>query len=176
MFSLETFRSRTGFAAAASLVIFGTASVLLVLLEERTWRIVAAAAIWAAAAALLVWLTVRAHAQERTRRQELERTEARHRALLEGLPLVTWLTAPADRGSTLYVSPAVEDLTGYSPTEWTERAELFGKLLHPEDAERVTAELQESTERHAAPPRLPPAGPRRAHGVGAGGVDHGARR
>ena len=152
MFSLETFRSRTGFAAAASLVVFGTASVLLVLLEQRTWRIVAAAAIWAVAAALLVWLAVRAHAQERTRQEKLAHTEARHRALLEGLPLVTWLTAPGNRGSTLYVSPAIEGLTGYSPTEWAERPELFGKLLHPEDAERVAAELEES--RNGMPLRL----------------------
>ena len=152
MFSPETFRSRTGFAAAASLVVFGTASVFLVLLEQRTWRIVVAAVIWAAAAALLVWLAVRAHTQERERQEELERIEARHAALLEGLPLVTWLTATGDRGSTLYVSPAIEGLTGYSPTDWTERPELFGKLLHPEDAERVTAELEKS--RDGTPLRL----------------------
>jgi PAS domain S-box-containing protein len=143
VFSLETFRSRTGVAAAVSLAVFGTASVVLVLLADRMWRSVAAAAIWAGAAALLVWLAVRARRDERAREAELDRAEARHRSLLEGLPLVTWLTAPGHRGSTLYVSPAIEELTGYSPEEWAARPDLFEKLLHPQDSERVLAELDE---------------------------------
>jgi len=142
VFSLETFRSRTGVAAAVSLAVFGTASVVLVLLADRMWRTVAAAAIWAGAAALLVWLAVRAHRQERAREAELDRAEARHRSLLEGLPLVTWLTAPGDRGSTLYVSPAIEELTGYSQEEWAAGPDLFEKLLHPQDHERVLAEIE----------------------------------
>src|SRR5438132_5041512 len=86
VFSLETFRSRTGFAAAVSLALLGTASVLLVLLTDRTWRIVAAAAIWAGAAAVLSWLALRAHGTERARREQFERVETRQRAPLEGLP------------------------------------------------------------------------------------------
>jgi len=101
VFTRETFRSWTGVAAAVSLAVLGTASVVLVLLADRGWRIAAATAIWAGAAALLIWLIARARADERAREEELDRTAARHRALLEGLPLVTWLTAPADRGTTL---------------------------------------------------------------------------
>jgi PAS domain S-box-containing protein len=144
VFTRETFRSRTGVAAAVSLAVFGAASVVLVLLADRGWRIVAAAAFWAAAAALLVWLTMRATADERAQQEDVARAEARHRSLLEGLPLVTWLTAPGDRGSTLYVSPPVEQLTGYSPAEWTAQADLFETLLHPQDSERVLAALEET--------------------------------
>ena len=138
----ETLRSRTGFAVAVSLALLATTSVLLVLLGSRTWRIVAAAAIWAAGAALLGWLVVRAHGKERARQNDLDRAEARYRALLDGLPLVTWLTDPGGRSSSLYVSPAISDLTGYSPSEWLEQPELFEKLLHPEDRERVLTELE----------------------------------
>jgi PAS domain S-box-containing protein len=141
--SLETFRSRTGLAAAVSLAVFGTASLLLVLLADRTWRIVAALAIWCGAAALLIWLSVRARGDERARKADLDRIEARHRSLLEGLPLVTWLTAPDDRDSTLYVSPAIEELTGYLPEEWAAQPDLFEKLLHPQDRERVLGALEE---------------------------------
>jgi hypothetical protein len=81
----EIFRSRTGFAATASLVLLATTSVLLILLASRTWRIVAAVAIWAGAAALLGWLVVRAHGKERARQTDLDRAEARYRALLDGL-------------------------------------------------------------------------------------------
>jgi two-component system phosphate regulon sensor histidine kinase PhoR len=139
--SPETFRTRTGFAAAVSLVALATSSVLLVLLSDETWRIVAAAAIWGGAAVLLGWLVVRASAKDHARRAELARAEARYRALLDGLPLVTWLTDPGDRDSSLYVSPAISDLTGYSPAEWTAQPGLFVKLLHPEDRNRVLTEL-----------------------------------
>jgi PAS domain S-box-containing protein len=140
--SPETFRTRTGFAAAVSLALLATASVLLVLLADRTWRIVAAAAIWAGAALLLGWLVIRARTNEHTRQAELGRAEARYRALLDGLPLVTWLTDPGDRNSSLYVSPSIGELTGYSPSEWMEQPDLFAKLLHPEDRERVLAGLE----------------------------------
>ena len=145
----ETLRSRTGLAAAVSLALLGTACVVLVLVTDRTWRIAAAAGIWALAAAVLGWLVVRAHRKDRAQQQELDRAETRHRALLEGLPLVTWLTEPGDRGSTLYVSPSIEELTGYSPNEWANGSGLFEKLLHPEDRERVLAEPPEE-----APARL----------------------
>ena len=138
----ETFRSRTGFAAAVSLLLLATTSALLDVLADQTWRIVAGAVIWVVAAALLGWLVVRAHAKEKTHQTELDRAETRYRALLDGLPLVTWLTDPGDRSSSLYVSPSIGELTGYSPSEWMEQPDLFAKLLHPEDRERVLAELE----------------------------------
>jgi PAS domain S-box-containing protein len=140
----QTFRSRTGFAAAVSLALLAATSVLLVLLADRTWRIVAAAAIWGGGAALLGWLVMRAHAKDQERQIELDKAESRYHALLDGLPLVTWLTEPGDRDSSLYVSPAISDLTGYSPTEWTEQPGLFSKLLHPEDRDRVIGELEDT--------------------------------
>jgi PAS domain S-box-containing protein len=141
--SSETFRTRAWFVAAVGLVLLATTSVLLVLLADRTWRIVAAAGIWTGAALLLAWLVFRTHAKERARQAELDRSEARYRALLDGMPLVTWLTDPGDRNSSLYVSPSIGELTGYSPSEWMEQPDLFAKLLHPEDRERVFAELEE---------------------------------
>ena len=55
---------------------------------------------------------------------------------------MTWLTDPGDRSSSLYVSPSIGNLTGYSPAEWMEEPGLFAKLLHPEDRARVLAELE----------------------------------
>jgi PAS domain S-box-containing protein len=137
----ETFRTRTALAAAVGLVLLATTSVLLDLLADRTWRIAASAAIWAVGAVLLGWLVYRAAAQERVHRADLARAETRYRALLDGLPLVTWLTDPGDRRSSLYVSPSISELTGYSPAEWLEEPGLFEKLLHPEDKARVLQEL-----------------------------------
>jgi PAS domain S-box-containing protein len=139
--SLETFRTRTALAAAVGLVLLATTSVLLDVLADRNWRIVASAAIWAVGAVLLGWLVYRAAANERVHRADLARAETRYRALLDGLPLVTWLTDTGDRRSSLYISPSISELTGYSPSEWLEEPGLFEKLLHPEDKARVLEEL-----------------------------------
>jgi PAS domain-containing protein len=90
-------------------------SALLAVLADQTWRVVAGAAIWVGAAVLLGWLVLRSHKKDRAHQVELDRAEARYRALLDGLPLVTWLTNPGDRSSSLYVSPSIGELTGYSP-------------------------------------------------------------
>jgi PAS domain S-box-containing protein len=142
--SLPSLRSRTGLVSALTLVLVGAAGALLVLLAQRSARIAAAAAIWALAAVLIVWLARRMHRREQEGRAELETAEARHRALLDGLPLVTWLTAPGDRGATLYVSPGIADLTGYSPSEWSDQADLHPRLLHADDRERVLSALEEA--------------------------------
>ena len=91
---------------------------------------------------LLGFLVVRAHTKEQARQAELDKVESRYHALLDGLPLVTWLTDPGDRDSSLYVSPAISELTGYSPSEWAEQPGLFSKLLHPDDRDRVLTELE----------------------------------
>ena len=143
MLQMKRFRSRAGLAAAASLVLVAAGGVLLVLLADRTARIVAAVAIWVGAAIILALLPMRARERERARQAELDRAEARFRALIDGLPLVTWLTEPGDRNSTIYVSPLIDELTGYSPTEWTEEPDLFSKLLHPEDRAAALDELKQ---------------------------------
>ena len=145
MLSLEKYRARPGLAAVSALVLAATAALLLVLLPEQWERIVVAAVGFLAGAAFALLLARRARMREQARVEELETAEARHRAVLDGLPLVTWLTAPGDRAETLYVSPAIADVTGYSPSEWAEQPDLHLRLLHPDDRERVVPELERST-------------------------------
>jgi PAS domain S-box-containing protein len=140
--SLEKYRARIGITAVAALALAGAAAVLLVLLDPRWARIVVAAASWAGALALTVLLVRRARTRERERRAEMARAEARHRALLEGMPLVTWLRDADDPAKTLYVSPAITSLTDYAASEWREQPDLHEKLLHPDDRERVLPELE----------------------------------
>ena len=97
MLSLQKYRTRPGLTAVSALVVAAAAAVLLVLLSERWERILVAALTFLAGAALAVLLARRARSREQARIEELETAEARHRALLEGLPLVTWLTATGDR-------------------------------------------------------------------------------
>jgi PAS domain S-box-containing protein len=143
--SLEKYRARPGLAAVSALVLAATAALLLVLLPERWERILVAAVGFLVGVAFALLLARRARAREQARVEELETAEARHRALLDGLPLVVWLTATGGQAETLYVSPAIADVTGYTPAEWAEHDDLHLRLLHPDDRERVVPELERAT-------------------------------
>ena len=73
--------------------------------------------------------------------ERLRRAEERYRVLVEHLPLVTYVDAIDDLSSNLYTSPQVEALLGYTPEEWRADPELFVRLLHPDDRERVLEEV-----------------------------------
>ena len=63
---------------------------------------------------------------------------ARHQfsGLVEQLPGGVYIEdLGASSGS--YFSPQVERITGYSPEEWASGDEFFGRVLHPEDRDRV---------------------------------------
>ena len=68
-----------------------------------------------------------------------QQAERRYRELVEQLPLVTYIDEPAVAPS-IYISPQVERLLGYTAEEWLGDPELFLKLLHPDDRERVLAD------------------------------------
>jgi PAS domain S-box-containing protein len=69
----------------------------------------------------------------------LKQAEQRYRELIEQLPLVTYVDEPAVAPS-IYISPQIEGLLGYSADEWLGDPELFVNLLHPDDRERVLAD------------------------------------
>ncbi|HYX76630.1 MAG TPA: ATP-binding protein [Gaiellaceae bacterium] len=145
--SLEKYRARSGLAVPIAAVgLVAAAGALLVLLADRPWRIVVAAVAFAAAVAGAVLLLRRARKRDRERNDALAQAEARHRALLDGLPLVTWLTAIDEAQDTLYVSPGIAELLGYTATEWADQPDLHSRLLHPDDRERVLAELAHARE------------------------------
>jgi PAS domain S-box-containing protein len=140
--SLEKYRARFGLVAVAALILGGAAAALLVLLDAQWARILVAAVSWAGALGLTVFLVRRARARERVRREAIAKAEARHRSLLEGMPVVAWLRETGESNETTYVGPAIAELTGYSASEWREQAGLHEKLLHPDDRDRVLPELE----------------------------------
>ena len=63
----------------------------------------------------------------------------RYRTLIEQLPLVVYVDALDDVSSNIFTSRQIEPLLGYSVEEWKTETDLFARLLHPDDRERVLA-------------------------------------
>src|SRR5688572_10180369 len=71
---------------------------------------------------------------------ELGAAEWRFQRVVEQLPVVTYVTLLDEHVPATYLSPQFEALVGYTPLEAAADSELFLKLLHPDDRDRVLAE------------------------------------
>jgi len=67
----------------------------------------------------------------------LSEIERRYRTLVEQLPLVVYVDALDATSSNIFTSHQVEPMLGYAVEEWQTDPELFVRLLHPEDRDRV---------------------------------------
>ena len=81
----------------------------------------------------LVDITKRKRAEE-----QLRQTEIRYRTLVEQLPAVTFIDRAVGSEGSLYVSPQVEAMLGYTQEEWI-AGRLWRERLHPDDREQVLA-------------------------------------
>lgn len=65
-----------------------------------------------------------------------------YQLLIEHIPAITYIAAWDEHSSTLYVSPQIEQLLGFSQSEWMADAHLWLKQIHPDDRDVVVQELQ----------------------------------
>jgi diguanylate cyclase (GGDEF)-like protein/PAS domain S-box-containing protein len=70
---------------------------------------------------------------------DLREMERRYRTLVEQLPLVVYVDALDELSSNIFTSAQVEPILGYTPEEWQSDPDLFVRLLHPDDRDRVLA-------------------------------------
>ena len=68
--------------------------------------------------------------------------EATLRALIEHVPVTVYIDRLDETGSNVYTSPRLESELGYTTQEWISDRELYAKVLHPEDRERILAEYR----------------------------------
>ncbi|HEY8113865.1 MAG TPA: PAS domain S-box protein, partial [Actinomycetes bacterium] len=64
------------------------------------------------------------------------------RALIEHVPVTVYIDRLDETGSNVYTSPRLESELGYTVQEWVSDTELYAKVLHPEDRERILAEYR----------------------------------
>jgi diguanylate cyclase (GGDEF)-like protein/PAS domain S-box-containing protein len=70
--------------------------------------------------------------------QKIRAAEQRYRTLVEQIPAVTYIDPVDDPETSLYTSPQIEQMLGYTPQEW-QNEKLWPKRLHPDDRERILA-------------------------------------
>ncbi|MBI2237825.1 MAG: PAS domain-containing protein, partial [Actinobacteria bacterium] len=91
-------------------------------------------------------ITERKRAEERL--QEAETAETRYRTLVEQIPAVVYMShaAVGEAGPARYISPRVEQVLGFTHEEWMADPGIWERQLHPEDHERVLAEVARTDE------------------------------
>jgi PAS domain S-box-containing protein len=76
---------------------------------------------------------------EKQSKHDAKTSEARYEALVESVPVVVYEMDRDDERRTLYVSPHVEHVLGYSREEWLDQPDIWVELLHADDREHVLA-------------------------------------
>ena len=66
----------------------------------------------------------------------LRESEGEFRSLVEHLPAVSYIDSP-DGKLTIYISPQVESMLGYTTEEWLADPSLANSIIHPDDLTRV---------------------------------------
>jgi PAS domain S-box-containing protein len=72
--------------------------------------------------------------------QKLRESEAKYRTLVENLPAITYISEPDQYIGVSYISPQIEAL-GFDRDTWLADPEYWFRQIHPDDQERVRAEL-----------------------------------
>ncbi len=98
-------------------------------LTERMWPAAEVEALKAAADALGA-----AIGRARAEHQRAE-AEERYRSLVETISAVTYIDLLDDQLTTLYVSPQIESLFGYTVEDWIEDVDIWLRNVHPDDVE-----------------------------------------
>jgi len=89
-----------------------------------------------------VWGTQRDITERKRAEEALRDAEAKYRTLVEQLPAIIYIVEFGEVTRTIYISPQVESLLGFSQAEWLADPELWIKQIHPDDRERVVAEVR----------------------------------
>ena len=80
--------------------------------------------------------------KERKRAEEtLQQSEAKFRTLVEQVPAISYTAALDEASTTLYISPQMETLLGYSQAEYAADPDIWRKRLHPDDRKCVLEEV-----------------------------------
>jgi PAS domain S-box-containing protein/putative nucleotidyltransferase with HDIG domain len=92
----------------------------------------------------VIQCNIRDITERRRAEKALLEADAKFRRLVDHLPTVVYMNAVGDAGTTIYVSPQIKTLLGYTPEEWLADPESWSKALHPDDREYVLKQAIET--------------------------------
>jgi PAS domain S-box-containing protein len=75
--------------------------------------------------------------ERRKAQQALLKAEELYRNMVECTSVITYRDTVEMESETIYISPQIKDLLGYSQEEWREDPKLWLKITHPDDLETV---------------------------------------
>jgi PAS domain S-box-containing protein len=79
---------------------------------------------------------------------QLRAAEDRYRTLVERLPAITYIAELGADGPWHYVSPQIESILGFSPTEWLSDPTIWMNRIHQDDREIALAAERRFQETH----------------------------
>jgi PAS domain S-box-containing protein len=85
-----------------------------------------------------------------TEERRAQASERQLRNLIEQLPLVAYVNDVAPLRAPTYVSPRIEELTGYPPEAFLAEPELGDRIIHPDDFDAIV-EREQAARRSATP-------------------------
>ncbi len=77
--------------------------------------------------------------------QALHEAEVKYQTLVEQISAVVFLDKADEAETTLYISPRIQELTGYTPEEWRADPDIWVKCIYPDDRERILSHDKKST-------------------------------
>ncbi len=85
-------------------------------------------------------------AQNRYLREQaaLREAEVKYQSLVEQITAVVFLDKTDEEETTIYMSPRIQELTGYTPEEWCADPNIWMMTIHPEDQPRISAASKKS--------------------------------
>ena len=90
---------------------------------------------------MLFAVSLRDVTKRREHDERMHAAEAKYRALVEQLPLATYINEMGFPIRTQYMSPQIESMLGYPVDQWYE-PDFFPSIVHPDDLERVQSEVE----------------------------------
>jgi PAS domain S-box-containing protein len=72
--------------------------------------------------------------------EALRASEMRYQMLVEQIPAAVYIDLPGASMKTIYMSPQIISMIGYTPEEWMGNPGFWLKIMHPDDRQRARAE------------------------------------
>ncbi|MCG3208606.1 MAG: Sensor histidine kinase RcsC [Anaerolineae bacterium] len=114
---------------------------------KEIWVQVNATPVWDTAQNRLAGVTggVRDITERKQAEERLRIAESRYRSLVEQVPGIVYAAALDESLSTLYTSPQIELLLGWTADEWQADPELWINSVHPDDRPQILDTIQRSS-------------------------------